>query len=110
VVVIALAGLGFGVEGEAGAQRGAGLFPAYDVVTGTYGYIDAHGTMIIGPRFTEAQPFSEGLAAVADGQTWGYIDRFGEMAIPAWLDEASAFSDGLAAVESSTKLVTWTYR
>jgi hypothetical protein len=48
--------------------------------------------------WTEALPFSEGLAAVKGDSGWAYIDDAGQMAIEGPYRQASSFSQGLAAV------------
>ncbi|HEU0230408.1 MAG TPA: WG repeat-containing protein [Burkholderiaceae bacterium] len=64
-----------------------------------WGYIDKSGQLSIAPRFTDAQPFSHGLAAAEDGKHWGYIDKQGNWVIPATYDSATAFGDqGVALV------------
>ena len=48
--------------------------------------------------FSEARPFSEGLAAVKLEGGWGYIDKSGAVAIAPEFERAEPFNDGLAAV------------
>lgn len=63
-----------------------------------WGYLDAGFNVAIEFQFDEANPFSEGLAAVKKGK-WGYIDKTGKQIIP--LKYAAApgpFSEGLAWV------------
>jgi hypothetical protein len=73
------------------------LFPIWDA-RGKEGFMDARGNVVIAPRFDHVTPFSEGMAAVGDGDRWGYIDRAGKLIIsPRW-KEAAPFSDGVAAV------------
>jgi KWG Leptospira. len=84
---------------------------------GRWGFIDESGRVVIEPKFQNAFPFSEGLAAVlvtADGNTGGqlgYIDRTGRMVIkPQFSGSASgdySFSEGLAAVR--TQAGKWGY-
>lgn len=45
------------------------------------GYIDSKGKMAIDVRFKQAQPFSEGLAAVMENDKWGFIDKSGKYVI-----------------------------
>ena len=75
-----------------------------------YGFIDRNGKVVVSPTFDQAEPFSEGLAAVARGQwnntQWGYVDRNGQVAIPFDVNrrQASPFSEGLATVTTSGEL------
>jgi hypothetical protein len=66
---------------------------------GKWGYIDDKGKMVIEPRFSWAQEFSEGLAAFEgeDGRH-GYIDETGRVVIEPKFDNWTDFSEGLAAV------------
>ena len=63
-----------------------------------YGFIDTTGTMVIPAVWDDAGDFSEGLAAVMQGDACGYIDTKGELAIPLEFAVATPFSEGLAAV------------
>ncbi|MEM0997875.1 MAG: WG repeat-containing protein [Bacteroidota bacterium] len=65
---------------------------------GRFGYIDAQGNPITGPRFAAGNAFSEGLAAVKFAGKWGYIDLQGEWVIPAQYDAAADFHEGFARV------------
>lgn len=57
------------------------------------GYIDTMGTLVIPPKYDNADNFSEGLAAVKINNKWGYIDKTGAMVIPAKYDTAWGFQD-----------------
>jgi hypothetical protein len=69
------------------------------------GYLDAHGTIVIPPRFFEAWAFSEGLAAVQEdpGGGVGFIDRRGRTVVAPQFDAALPFSDGLAPVRAGDR-------
>ena len=68
------------------------------VKDGKWGYIDPGGNVVIKPKYFEAGPFSNGIAAVKDWN-WGAIDRTGKFIIPTdWADEIS-FSGDLARVK-----------
>jgi hypothetical protein len=64
--------------------------------------------MVIPPRFNQAGPFSEGLAAVETSArvvgnqvvdiAWGFIDKSGALKIPDKYNFAGNFSEGLARV------------
>ncbi len=76
------------------------LFPV--LVDGKWGYIDGAGKVVIPPRFEQAAPFSEGLAAVQDGEVSGYVDAAGKRALVPSQPPAGVlhrpFSSGLAAI------------
>lgn len=72
-----------------------------------YGFKDLKGAWRIDPDFDEAEPFSEGLAAVqiADPRDLmssraGYIRPDGTFAIAPTFKKASSFSEGLATVQT----------
>jgi hypothetical protein len=67
---------------------------------GKIGYIDKTGKMVIPAQYSNAHPFSEGLAAVTVENKYGYIDTSGKMVIPPQFDNVGPFSEGLAYVES----------
>ncbi|HNC49910.1 MAG TPA: WG repeat-containing protein, partial [bacterium] len=65
---------------------------------GLWGFVDAQGRIVMMPRYREARPFQEGLAAVRVDSLWGYIDTAGRFAIAPQFDDAKMFSEGLAGV------------
>ena len=71
-------------------------------LNGTSGCIDRTGRLVIEPRFSWIEGFSEGLAAAEirdeSGEHWGFIDKTGALVIPARFDGAGEFSEGLALV------------
>ena len=75
------------------AQNGGGSWPIF-------GFIDSEGKTIapLG-KYVDAQPFSEGLAAVCTmGTGYGYIDPTGREVIPPKYSAAESFSGGLAKI------------
>ena len=72
----------------------AQMFPLRD--TCRYGYMTDVGTWAIAPRFHDAYPFSEGLAAARDGELFGYLDTTGAWAIEPRFLRADAFEAGFA--------------
>lgn len=46
-----------------------------------WGFADKDGNVIIEAKYDEARSFSNGLAAVREGETWGYINAENETAI-----------------------------
>jgi hypothetical protein len=77
-----------------------------------WGYIDTGGKVVISFKFSAAEPFSEGLAAVQlskpqDGgipNGYGFIDHSGTLRIPAKYFVVGAFSEGLALVQNDNKV------
>ena len=86
-----------------------------------WGYLNREGQVVIPAAYERAAVFSEGLAAVAEGQSpdgdfgrpvfsralWGYIDRSGQPVIPCQFERVGAFSEGLAEVQDDSGL--WGY-
>lgn len=64
---------------------------------GRWGY-RLDGEWCIAPKYEEAKPFSEGLAAVRLYGKWGYINRGGRAEIAFKFDAAEPFAEGLARV------------
>jgi hypothetical protein len=71
-----------------------------------WGYIDVLGLVVVPFHFSDAQPYSEGLAAVALGKKYGYIDEGGVLVIKPQYDAAGAFKEGLAPVRRNEQ---WTF-
>ena len=71
-----------------------------------YGYINKKGKEIISLKYSDANSFNEGLAAVQKGKKWGYIDNTGKVIIDFKYAEAKDFSEGYAAVKKGKK---WGY-
>jgi len=79
---------------------------------GFWGYVDQNGNTIIDFKYQKAYPFTEGLAAVYDGNAWGFINESGETVIDFMFDDVNglyydcsttslnkaAFVNGVAAV------------
>lgn len=65
-----------------------------------FGYLDAAGKVVIGPKFDAAKNFSGGLASVQIGGDFspdkkvGYIDRAGNFAIEPRFRYAEDFFEG----------------
>ena len=68
-----------------------------------YGYINTKGVEVIAPFFSNAENFSESLAAVRTDQGYGYIDKKGDFVTAVTYDSAADFSDGLAVIEKNDK-------
>ena len=74
-----------------------------------YGFTKADGTVLVTPKYSKAESFSEGMAVVrkAGGfmaeKPYGFIDTRGKEAIPLQYKYAHSFSQGLAAVAMEEK-------
>lgn len=94
-----------------------GLCPYQDSKTGLWGYMDSNFDVAIKPNYYRAYCFSDGLAAVFNGEKWGFINPKGKTVIPFEYDsvdqkfrtdtcmyakEASGFIDGYAVVEQDS--------
>ncbi|MCS6832507.1 MAG: WG repeat-containing protein, partial [Flammeovirgaceae bacterium] len=69
-----------------------------------YGYLNEQGEMVIAPAYTDAQSFSNGLAAVKAKGKWGFIDKTGNLVIKHQFNEVMPFTEDLAVVEK-TKII-----
>lgn len=65
--------------------------------------IDAAVPTNIAPQFAKARDFSDGLAAVQQGDKWGFIDRAGRMVVKPQYEGANDFREGLAPVKQGGK-------
>jgi len=64
-----------------------------------YGFINQKGKIIIKPQYLDANPFSEGLAAISNGKKYGFINLGGDTVIPFLYDEIfDGFNNGLCDV------------
>jgi hypothetical protein len=63
-----------------------------------YGYLDLHGQVVIPARFSRANEFHEGLAAVDVGEQTGYINLQGSMVIQPAFTFGGEFKSGTAFV------------
>jgi hypothetical protein len=80
-----------------GLRENRALFPV--IVGNVAGYIDAHGKVVVQPRFQKAFPPAEGYARVIDGIQTRFLDVHTFKMIPGNFEAASDFSEGLAAVK-----------
>lgn len=62
------------------------------------GVFDLTGRELVPCIWGDVRDFSEGLAAVRDGDSWGYVNLQGELVIPCVWAEAREFYDGYAVV------------
>ena len=57
------------------------------------GFVNKSGEVVINPQFDNAELFSEGLAAVKQGDRWGFIDKSGNIVINPQFDKVGNFKD-----------------
>lgn len=78
-----------------------GEYIAFMDESGKWGFADKKGKEVIKPQFEGAKSFSNGLAAVFNGQCWGYIDTNGEVVIDYQFESADYFTnDGVCFVSA----------
>lgn len=70
---------------------------------GNIGYIDNAGKVVIEHRFSDAGPFTNGLAMARAENGWGFIDIYGKWAIPPEYESVRSFRDGIAPVKKNGK-------
>jgi len=73
-------------------------FDEFGIEVEGYGYVNRLGERVTKAKYEQARHFSDGYAAVFDGEKWGYIDESGNTALAHIYDYAADFSDGYAAV------------
>lgn len=73
-----------------------------DNSTGQWGMVTKDGDISVQPAYVRAKSFSNGLAAVSDGELWGFVSAAGEVVINNQFTDADYFTDdGLCAVSTS---------
>lgn len=86
---------------ELPAQPGEMLVPVKK--SDEWGFINKERQWVIPLKYDDAQPFSEGLAAVNYFGKWGFINASGNWAIEPRFSNAESFSEGLACVKAFGK-------
>lgn len=99
--LLAISAIKFKIDNRALPQDA--LISFQDEQTKKYGYKNSQDQVVIPPRFSQANKFSEGLAAVGvrtdkGSEKFGYINTKGEWVIEARFDEAHSFRNGKATV------------
>lgn len=75
-----------------------------DQSTGKWGMVTKDGEISIAPAYAAAKSFSNGLAAVSDGELWGFVNTEGEVVIKHQFFDADYFTNGgLCAVSLDGK-------
>jgi hypothetical protein len=89
------------------ASATEGLLPFEDPVTRLWGYRNARGAVVIQPRFSVAEEFSDkGIAAVADESGWKIINRKAKTLVRPYLVDngPDPFRQGLARFREAGKV------
>lgn len=76
-------------------QSGEALIPMF--YNQQWGFINVSGKEQIAPKFQQAMPFTDSLAAVRINGAWGFINRKGDFVIPPVYDFVTSFSNGRAS-------------
>ncbi len=63
-----------------------------------YGFLNDKGDILVEPKFSDAESFYEGLAAVKINGKYGFINKKGEMIIAPKYDFVKNFNEGFAVV------------
>jgi len=63
-----------------------------------YGFVNSNYEVVIPPKYSLAEDFSEGLALVMLYSEFGFINKNGEVIIPFQYDDAKSFKKGVAKV------------
>lgn len=71
--------------------------------SGSWGFCDKSGYMVIPPIYTSAEWFQEGLSVIMKKDKYGYINKLGQIVINPVFDDALSFSEGHALVELDGK-------
>lgn len=75
-----------------------------DESTGMWGMVNKNGEISVKPNYVAAKSFSNGLAAVSDGEMWGIANTTGQIVIEHQFFDVDYFtSNGLCAVSTTGK-------
>ena len=69
---------------------------------GLWGFVNKDGEIVVGFEYEDAHPFSEGLAAVYDGEGWGFINKSGDIVIDCVYDEVGTFKTPVVGDSSNS--------
>ena len=85
---------------QCGSKETIPINPEYNYlpvkINGAWGFINSEGNYLIYPRFSDVMPFTDGMAAVCEGEQWGFIDTLGRQLIEPQYREVTIFSEGKA--------------
>lgn len=95
---------------QCGTKEEIPINPEYNYlpvkINGAWGFINSDGNYLIYPKFSDVMPFSDGMAAVCEGEQWGFIDTLGRQRIEPQYREVTIFSEGKAfALNKQGKLI-----
>lgn len=75
---------------------------AFAAQNGAFGLIDRNGLWVVEPMWSAYLPFSEGRAAVENGDKWGFVDTSGALVIDYQFREVGSFSCGRAMARTGS--------
>lgn len=67
-----------------------------------FGFKDEENNIVVEPVYDIVYDYSEGLAAVKQGELWGFIDKDGKEIIPFQYVNVHSFEDGIAVVQKES--------
>lgn len=74
---------------------------------GKWGFVNLDGEEVIAPKYNNAKSFSNGLAAVSDGEKWGFIDPSGSIVIDYLFYGGDYFNDEGCCMVETGQGTTW---
>ena len=72
-------------------------------INGMWGYQNVSGVMVIKPKYDQARPFHEGLAAVCRDGKWGFINQQGRITVKLIYQACENYLNGYAVVKRDGK-------
>ncbi|MBD3635870.1 MAG: WG repeat-containing protein [Crocinitomicaceae bacterium] len=69
--------------------------------SGSWGFCDKSGRVVIPPIYSSVEWFTEGLAVIRTKDKYGYINKLGKRIVEPQFDDAMPFSEGHALVEQN---------
>ncbi len=76
-------------------------------INGKWGYVNNEGKELIEPTYISAKSFSNGLAAVSNGEHWGFIDPKGNLVIDYVFSDADYFNSNKCCMVQTEKDKSW---
>ncbi len=80
------------VDANINSNKGVTWFAYKDASSQKWGYADVNGKIVIKPKFEEAKSFSNGFAAVREGEFWCFANEDGDIVIRPEASNAAYFN------------------